>query len=244
MRSLARCGSSFIQKVIKIRYRILSFIFPRYCLLCQEELLKSEAEFCILCNSKLAIKTTISWDNNHITDLLWGRVPVLFSGSLFCMRKDNLFKKAMYEFKYYNKPTIGKALSKIAAHKYKSKINDLDIDYLLSVPMHIDKQKKRGYNQSDIIAQTMEECWGIPIIHNVILKKENDLSQTKLNAWQRWENRAKGYELINKDLLKEKHILIIDDIITSGTTIEGLYKCLKNVPGLKVSLFTLGFSEN
>jgi ComF family protein len=234
------------QKFLKFKASfndLIDLIFPRFCILCQKPLLRNESPWCINCKLNLAKKTFVNWDQNSLTELFWGRVPLKHAASFFIYKKNTLVQECIYDFKYFSKLSIGKKLSSIAAETYKEKIPALSIDMIVPVPLSNKKQKKRGFNQSEIIANTLAEHWHIPVVKDLLLKVKEKPSQTGLDKWSRWENSKNSFTLANNHFFKNKHLLIVDDIITSGATIESLALPLTKIPGIKLSVFSLAFSS-
>ncbi|HIF14430.1 MAG TPA: ComF family protein [Bacteroidetes bacterium] len=222
---------------------LIDLIFPRFCIICQKQLLQNENPWCLNCNLKLAKKTFVNWDHNSLTDLFWGRVPLKHAASFFIYKKNTLVQECIYDFKYFSKLSMGKKLSSIAAISYKEKIASLSIDMIVPVPLSNKKYKKRGFNQSEIIANVLGENWHIPVIKDMLLKVKEKPSQTGLDKWSRWENSKNSFTLANNHDFKDMHILLVDDIITSGATIEAIALPLTKVPGIKLSVFSLAFAS-
>lgn len=218
-------------------------VFPRFCIICKKTLMHEEHPWCLSCYLQLAKKTFINWEKNSLTYLFWGRIPISYAASFYIYKKDSIVQKCMFDFKYFTKLSIGKSLSKTAALFYKEKIKQLSIDIIVPVPITQKKQKTRGFNQSEIIANTLSKYWNIPVAEDILQKTKERPSQTGLGKWDRWENCRNSFVLINDHGFENKHILLVDDIITSGATIESLALPLTKVPGVKLSVFSLAFSS-
>ena len=117
-----------------------------------------------------------------------------------------------------------------------------DIDYLIPIPLHPKKFEIRGYNQSEIIARGMSDASGIEILNDLVVRKKHNSSQTKKSRYQRWENVQDIFEVDRRDTFNNKHVLIVDDVTTTGSTIEACAVPLLGLPSLQVSIFCLAFA--
>ena len=247
MRTFTRCHTKTIQAVKLVTSTLQNFLYPKYCFECKCLLNSFEETLCLGCIQNLPVKKTNYNSYSDIKLRLWGRVPVKHTYSLLVL-KNNSVKKIIYQFKYYNNITLGLKLSQLMAEDFKSQFHQIKsnqlFDGIIPMPIHYNKLKKRGFNQSLLIAETLSKELNIPVYKNSIIKNRNEKSQTTLNSWKRWENRKGDFEVICKDLLKNKHILIVDDIITSGASIEALYQSLLSISGFSISVCCLAISEN
>jgi len=247
MRSITRGGTKTIQGIKLALSNLKNFLYPRYCFQCKCTLKSFEEMLCLCCVHKLPSKR---WTNHLYSDTntrLWGRVPLNHTYSLFVF-KENSLKKLIYQFKYFNNIPLGLKLSLLLAENIGSHFTTPEasqiFDGIIPMPIHFKKLNKRGFNQSLIIAETLSRELNIPLYNNSIIKTKGKRSQTALNSWERWQNRRGDFQLICKDLLKNKHLLIVDDILTSGASIEALYQCLSTVPGVSISVCCLAISES
>ena len=150
----------------------------------------------------------------------------------------------VYALKYGNRPDIGVVIGKTIAEAYAHNNFFEDIDALLPVPLSKDRLKQRGYNQSEELARGISETTHLPILTNVLRRNAFHQSQTKLDRWQRNENVKDVFSLINAEKISGKHILIIDDIITTGATITAVGEELLKAEGVKISICSLGYAKD
>ena len=156
--------------------------------------------------------------------------------------KDSSLQKMIHALKYKENKEAGIYLGKQIAYEIESSPFFNSIDYIIPVPLHPKKEKLRGYNQSLCIAKGIKEILKIRIIHKNLQRKINTESQTKKNKYSRWENVGQVFELINKNRLNNKHILLVDDVVTTGSTLESCIATLKQSEGIKVSIVTIALA--
>lgn len=149
----------------------------------------------------------------------------------------------IYQLKYFNKPYLGYSLGLLMGRMMKA--NDFfdGIDCILPVPLAPKREKKRGYNQSNMIAQGLHEVSGLPIVKNAVRRVSFDASQTKKDRLERENNVEKVFERIDSERVKGKHLLIVDDVVTTGATVCALSKVLENVEGVRISVASIAYAS-
>jgi len=214
-------------------------IFPDYCVTCGTLLVQGEKILCTNCWSELPYVYINKIDNNEIIDLIAGRIPVVNAFSLFYYIKDNKFQNIVKELKYKGKKHIGYEFGKIIGRKIKGTSFE-DIDIIIPVPLHKRRLKQRGFNQSEIIAQGISEIINKPVATNIIERIEFINSQTQKSKYDRWLNVEGKFKIVDTNILNEKHIMLVDDVITTGATLESISdEILKHSNSNKISIVTL-----
>lgn len=218
---------------------LLSTIYPLDCLCCKTALVKGEIEFCLSCYYGFKPLDFSTAEHNPITQLFWGKANIYYATAVYDYIKSENLSQLIQYFKYNNNKKIGKQFGKIMA-TYFLNINDLkSVDIVTFVPMHKKKKRKRGYNQAEELAISFSENSNIPI-KKLIFRTENTLTQTEKDVFSRFENMIKQFKIIK--LKKQfKHILIIDDVITTGATLIECVNLLQAKYNCKISVFTLAF---
>jgi ComF family protein len=214
-------------------------LFPHICEACGNALNKGEEILCFQCLYDLPRTDYSEFLENPITELFAGRLKIEKATALFTFHKGSRFRKLLHSLKYKNKPEIGIILGKeLAAQMLKSK-NFLDIDFLIPVPLHPKRKKQRGYNQSEMIAKGISQITKIPLsIENLVRNKET-VTQTKMTKEERWTNVSGKFSIKNPAQLKGKHVMLIDDVVTTGSTMEACGEILLSVENLKLSIAVL-----
>lgn len=180
-------------------------------------------------------------DANSIKKLLRGRVPVRFAASAFTMDKDSQVKQLIHLFKYSGEQEIGKYLATELALAIDAKIHR-QFDVIVAVPLHPKKKKIRGFNQAEVVAQVLGRIWGIPVDCSALIRQRHAKTQTRKNRLERWENVKSDYLLNKGNALEGKHILLVDDVITTGATMEACWSALCSIKEIKISVASLAFA--
>jgi ComF family protein len=148
----------------------------------------------------------------------------------------------LHELKYRNKPEVGKYLGKIYGVDLKAGGFDKKIDLIIGVPLHPTKLKQRGYNQSDCIAEGLSEALEVPFETNAVKRLIHTASQTKKSRIERFQNVENIFEVIDFEMIKNKRIAIVDDVLTTGSTLESLGITLLNAEAKEISIVTIAAS--
>lgn len=214
--------------------------FPNVCVNCQRGLAKNETVLCLVCEVKLPKTNFHQIAENPIEKRLWGRLSVERASSFLFFEKGSQTQHLMKLLKYQNRQDVGEKLGKLYAQNL-ARENALlcRIDAIIPLPLHPEKQKHRGYNQCDSIAKAMGEVWQKPVFKNAVARTTNNITQTGKNRMSRWENVERIFEVKEPEKLKNKHILLVDDVITTGATLEACGMEILEVEGTKLSIATL-----
>ena len=195
---------------------ILDFLLPRRCCMCRNRLSKQEKYICFSCLMNLP------FTNYHTVE-------------------HNILEK--HNIKYYGRPHVGTYLASIYADTLKESLFFDDMDAIIPLPLHWRKQLKRGYNQSHYIAKGIKNVTGLPILNNVVKRVGNNTSQTRFNAHQRMENVKDIFHLKHPEKIAGKHILLVDDVTTTGATLVSCAKELAKAPNVRISILTLAVAS-
>lgn len=218
-----------------------SIVMPRNCPVCGKPLDNDERYMCRKCHMELPITHFHEIDFNLMEQLFAGKVPIERAAAYFYYEKSSHYAALLHDLKYRNQPQLGRWLARQAATLMQPSGIWNDIDIIIPVPLHITKLAKRGYNQSQYIAQGIADVTGIPI-KPWLKARQAHASQTKKDKFERLES-AQGLYIPTKAAkaqLQDKHVLIVDDVITTGATLLSCAEALHDaVPNIKISLFTL-----
>lgn len=217
----------------------INLLYPALCLVCGENLHKNEQHLCLTCLYNIPKTNFHLQKDNQIEKRFWGKVPIWRGTAFFYFQKGSQFQQLLHSLKYRGNKEIGEFLGKYAAVDLKDSPDFSSVDVIIPVPLHPGKYKKRGYNQSEWIGKGLSEILGVPQDTTTLIRTKENTTQTKKTVFERYENTEGIFELSNKDSLTGKHVLLVDDVLTTGSTLEACIRALVEIPNLKVSLFTL-----
>lgn len=218
-------------------------LFPRVCPVCGDVLLKDEKFLCLECELGLPLTYFWNWEGNPAEMLFWGRLHGVTAISLFYYREGSNYREIVHRFKYNGEKRMGRYFSKMLGQKIAECGRFENIDYIIPVPLHFIKKWKRGFNQAGIIAHEIGNITGKRVLEGVLLRRSYTSTQTRKNPEERWKNVYEAFYLSNGNILQDKRVLLVDDVLTTGATIEACGRRLEHIEGCKVSVATLGFVE-
>ncbi|OQY02356.1 MAG: hypothetical protein B6I20_06920 [Bacteroidetes bacterium 4572_117] len=230
--------------MIKAFFDLFNLFFPRKCNNCGSNLDKTELEVCKKCLFEIP-KTNFHTDtDNPVNKTFWGRVNVEFATSGFYFTKKSILQNLLHSIKYHNKKELAFELGKYLGVQLIKSGCFGNCDVIIPIPLHPAKKKKRGYNQSEWIAMGMSDKMRIPVDTKVLKRHVNSKSQTKKNREERWENVRSAFSVEIPEKFPGKHILLIDDVITTGATIEACASQLIEKLKVKVSVASLAYASD
>ncbi len=221
----------------------VDLIYPDSCVACRNPLVSGEEILCVYCEEELAITDYHKDDYNPIKALFYGRCQIKQGASFLHFSKGGRTQEILHALKYKNMPEVGVKLGSLMADLYKQTAFFKSIDILIPVPLHPKKLKKRGYNQSTAIAEGIQKSLDLPIMENALIRVIANSTQTKKSRFARWKNVESIFKVPNPSTLQNKHILLIDDVITTGATLEASVLQLLTIPGVTVSVVSLAYAE-
>jgi ComF family protein len=223
---------------------VLGLFFPVTCLNCATLLIKSEKDICSTCFVNLPVIGHFSAGKHPIGNLFLGRSKLSSADAWLYFKKGGIAQKLIHELKYKNNYNLGVRLGYLYGQDLKNQ-NYIELPNLLTcVPMHPKKQRKRGYNPSRAIAEGLAMSLEIPLYDYLISKTQNNSSQTRKKRYERWENSMDSYSLTPHTLDTNRNIGIVDDVVTTGSTLEACAKKLNDGGFEKISLFALCLAIN
>lgn len=217
----------------------LSLFFPRLCINCGKPLMDPEEFFCLHCLFNFPKTHYSSARDNVAFDRFRGKVPIEKAFSYLYYNKGGIGQKLIADIKYKGNIRLGKWIGIQLAKEIRSSGFFEDIDFLIPVPLHPKKKKKRGFNQSEIIAQGISSVTRIPIEMENLYRSKASATQTKKGVYERWMNTQTIFNMKNKKLFTGKQVLLIDDVLTTGSTLGACIECLIETPDIKISILTV-----
>lgn len=224
--------------------RLLDLISPRLCVVCGNRLAMTEETLCSKCYLHLP-RTDFANDlyENVMAKLFWGQIKLEKATALFYYEPHAETAQILYELKYKNHPEIGVVMGRMMAKELMKSGLFEDIDALVPVPLAKKRERERGYNQSLELAKGVSEVTGLPIANLVIRRTKFVGSQTKRGRWERNENVEHVFELVD-DNISDQHLLLIDDVVTTGATVIACAKEMQKASNVKISVLALGFAKS
>lgn len=223
----------------------IALFYPQFCVICKKELNGQQEHFCFLCEQDLHYTYFEKYRVPSIADeLFWGRIKIENVYSLLYYEKGNSTQKILHHIKYHQGKELGYFMGRIIGKRLKASDKFSTLDALVPIPLHSKKEFLRGYNQSLLIAQGIQEELDIPIV-NAIYRKTNDESQTKKTKEERYEN-VMGRFAVQPGLLDDyHHVMIVDDVLTTGSTLEfATLAVLHALADVKISLGTIAMAHH
>lgn len=221
---------------------LIDLIFPRHCCVCGEMLSRQEHDICLDCLYKLPKIEQIHLD--QIEKVFWGKFDIVNATSYIYYRKESPYNRLLHKMKYGNRPDIGRRLAMMAAEQLSKEGFFDGIDVIVPLPLSKKKKRQRGYNQCDYIAEGVSQATGIPVIMGCVVRTKANESQTHKTREERWKNVEGIFSLEKPELTEGKHILLIDDILTTGATLTNCAIAILQSCNCNISVFTLAYTNN
>ena len=221
---------------------LASLIYPQVCCACGNSLFKHEDLVCNLCYVSLP-KTNFHLSiENPVQKVFYGRAEVKLAASFLLFQKKGSVQKMLHALKYRSKPEVGFLLGKWYGADLKKSGAFIGCDYIIPVPLHKKRQRKRGYNQSEYFAKGMAEELNIPVLSEVLFKKHFTETQTYKSREERWQNTLNSFEIKNGELIRDKSILLVDDVITTGATTEACILQLQEASKAPICVASIAYT--
>ncbi len=219
-----------------------SLIYPRVCNACSKSLFKHEYLICNLCYVSLP-KTNFHLNNdNPVQKIFYGRADVKLAASFLLFQKKGSVQKMLHALKYKSKPEVGQLLGKWYGADLKKSQVFSTCDYIIPVPLHKKRARKRGYNQSEYFAKGLSDELNIPVLTDVLLKKHFTETQTYKTREERWQNTLNSFEIKNSEIIKGSTILLVDDVITTGATTEACILQLQETSNATIYVASIAYT--
>ncbi|NBC81990.1 MAG: ComF family protein [Bacteroidetes bacterium] len=197
----------------------IQLIYPQICPVCLNSLAKNENQLCTACLFSLPRTAFHGLSSNALEESFWGRLPVKHGTAFLFFEKKNRTQQILHEIKYRNNRELGIYMGRLFASELRGSSFDT-VDGIVPVPLHPKKLHQRGYNQAELIANGMGDVMNKPVYNNLLVRNIYTTSQTRQGRYERWENMEEAFALNEQMRVQQKHLLLVDDVITTGATLE------------------------
>ena len=231
-----------MKKLWKICNSLWNLFYPRCCIVCGKPLLQTEEHLCLHCLNHLSRTNLHQIPENEMEKNLWGKMPIEKASAFLHYSKGGDVRRVLYELKYYGNKELGKMMGACMAREIQSSGFFRGIEGIIPVPLHPERERQRGYNQSEWIARGISEVTGIPVWEQIIVRSHFVSSQTHKSNLGRWESMQGQFRCLNKNKLIGKHILLVDDVMTTGATLVAVADSVQGVVDIKFSVLTLALA--
>jgi ComF family protein len=216
--------------------------FPHNCIGCGSDILANDAMLCAQCYSELPVTGFIQHAGNPVEKIFYGRVALQQAGSAFYFTKESVIQKMMIELKYRGNKNAGYYMGRLLGMQLQESNRFNDVDVIVPLPLNAKKEKKRGYNQALIIAEGIQAVWNKPIAAKAAGRKLFTQTQTQKGRIDRWQNMKDVFEVKDAGAIAGKRILLIDDVVTTGASLEACALPILKLPGTTISVATVAYT--
>lgn len=227
--------------VNRLANNIWGLLFPALCNACGRHLYRSEKTICTKCLYDLPYTDFQLDAENLVAKQFWGRVSLHSAMAMLYFEKGNKVQNLIHSLKYKGNTEVGETLGRLLGKRLYQ--NLAPVDLIIPVPLHPKKQKMRGYNQSDAIAKGVAEIFKTPMDTSCLIRTKATDSQTKKARYTRYENMEEVFAIVNPLTIANKHVLLLDDVITTGATLEACANTLLQQGASKISIAAIAFAH-
>lgn len=220
----------------------LHLFYPHICTGCGSDLLNEESQLCLRCIHALPHTNFAGMAGNPIEKQFWGRIAVEACHSEFYFAKEFLIQHLIHLLKYKGDTAIGTYLGELMGLSLLQSNRFRNIDALIPLPLYADKERKRGYNQAAIVCNGISSVMNIPVKNEVVIRSHATETQTRKHRTERWENVSESFRIEYPEWLRNKHVLLVDDVITTGATLEACGHTILQTGNVKLSIATLAYA--
>ncbi|OIR12110.1 DNA utilization protein GntX [mine drainage metagenome] len=231
-----------IEKVKSYFKDFSHLLYPHNCEGCGSDVLNDDAILCTKCLFELPETNFCDTKNNPVEKTFYGRLNITNATASYYFTKDSLLQHLMIELKYRNNKNVGFYLGKQLGYQLLQAERFNDVDALIPLPLNPKKEMKRGYNQATIICEGIASVFQKPILKTAVIRIQFTETQTQQDRVHRWQNMQHVFAVADKNLIEGKHVLLIDDVVTTGATLEACGNAILQVPETKLSIATVAWT--
>jgi ComF family protein len=222
-----------------IKEALLHLAFPHVCAGCGSDVLDSEHPLCLRCLHTLPQTHFEQFEANPVEKIFWGRMPLLAASATYYFTKDALIQHLMHQFKYRGNKALGLYLGLQVGDSLLQSGRFAGIDALVPLPLFAAKERQRGFNQATVLCNGIAAVLQKPVLQKSVIRTTHTQSQTRKSRVERWQNMEDRFEVRDEKSLAGKHLLLVDDVVTTGATLEACGRALLSVTDVQLSVATL-----
>jgi len=226
----------------EIKESFLHLLFPHVCTGCGSDILERDSQLCLRCLELLPETHFELYPHNPVEKIFWGRLPLVAATAQYYFTKESLLQHLMHQLKYKQNKELGWQAGRMMGYQLLRSERFYN-DALIPLPLFPGKEKRRGYNQAMILCEGMSETMHIPVMNNVIIRPHHTETQTRKGRVERWQNIEGKFILKDPSAIRNKHILLVDDVITTGATLESCGAELLKVENVSLSIAAFCFAS-
>ncbi len=223
---------------------LFNLFFPKACLGCSQFLLKNESVICTECRHNIPLTHHHLHSDNEVMTKFYGRLPLEHGSSLMYFHKKGIVQELIHNLKYRNHQEIGTVIGNWYGHELKNCATLTDIDFIIPIPLHHKRQQKRGYNQVTEFGKSLSEHLNCTFEEQLLKRTHYSKTQTFKDLMSRNEIKTHTFQVFPSEIHHQKHFLLIDDVLTTGATLEAAGKKLLQIPGAKISIVCMAMSHS
>lgn len=229
--------------MVNILNNIVSAFFPAICLGCSSKLIHQEQHICTHCRHNLPFTSYHKHSENPVMNSFYGRIFLENATSLLHYKKNGMVQQLLHQLKYKGQQEVGTILGNMLGTDLKNEVSYQTITHIIPVPLHKKRLRKRGYNQVTTFGKQLSTHLEATYVDDVLIKVSNTKTQAFKKRAARWMTAQHSFEVENFEKLENAHILLIDDVITTGATLEACANALKKIPNIKISIATMSIAS-
>lgn len=215
--------------------------YPHTCAGCGTDALNAAVPVCLQCLEQLTTTNFHLHAHNPVEKCFWGRIPILAATAYCYLSTDSVIRNVLHQLKYKGNRQAGLFMGAMMGKSLMESNRFTDIDLLVPMPLHPGREKKRGYNQAGLLCLGMASVMQLPVSKNAVKRLSATNTQTHMNRIERWQNMQGRFHLQNPTDLANKHVLLVDDVVTTGATLEACGQALLAASNLRLSIATLAY---